>query len=119
MIGVDHMTGLHLSNFFIPGANGLPDLFVHSDDPASWVTMQIAARQPSAGNVPTAKDVAETAAVGAVSSVSPDWAQRMVDAIFAKFPNPKDYFKGLAVAGVLLLVALGFILLGAYQLTKD
>lgn len=117
--GFNHMTGLNLTGFMVPGGNGLPDLTVNANDPAGWVTMQIAARQPNGGNIPTPKDIAETAAVGAVANVAPDWVQRLVDAVFAKFPNPKDYFKGMAVAGVLLLVALGFIILGAYQITKD
>lgn len=119
MVGLSHLPGLNLSGFLVPAGNGLPELNVNASDPAGWVAMQIAARQPNGGKVPTTADVAETAAVGAVSSVAPDWAGRLVDAIFAKFPNPQDYFKGLAIAGILMLVAVGFILLGAYQITKD
>lgn len=114
-----NLPALHLSGFFVPGGNGLPDLYVHADDPSDWVTMQIAARQPGGGNYPTAKDVAETTAVGATASATPDFLKRIIDGIFSKFPNPKDYFKGLAVAGFLVLLAVGLIVLGAYQLVKD
>ena len=116
-----HMPGLNLSNFLVPGGNGLPDLYVNANDPTGWVQMQIAARQPSAV-VPTPKDVATTATVGAVSDVIPEWGKKILDSLAAKI-DPREYvkqqLKGLAVGGVLLLVALGFILLGAYQLTKD
>lgn len=108
---------LRLGGFFVPGGNGLPDLYVHADDPSGWVNMQVAARQPSGGT--TAKDVAETAAVGAASSLAPDWASKIIDALFAKFPNPKEYFKGVAVAGALILLAVLLIVLGGYQLIKS
>src|SRR5436305_1029623 len=112
-------TALNLGGFFVPGNNGLPDLYVHANDPADWVTMQLAARQPTGGNVPTAKDVAETAAGGAAASAMPEFIQKIVDGVLAKLPNPKEYFKGAAIALTLGVVAIGIILFGAYQLTKD
>lgn len=112
-------SALNLGGFFIPGNNGLPDLYVHANDPADWVTMQLAARQPTGGNLPTGKDVAETAAVGAAASVMPDFVQKIIDGIFGKLPNPKDYFKGAAIALALGVMAILIIAFGLYQLTKD
>src|SRR5438445_687681 len=113
MLSASHLS---LSGFFIPGGNGLPDLYVHSNDPTDWVTMQIAARKPASASSTTATDVATTAAVGAATSPMPDWLARLSDALLAKVPNPKDYFKGMAVAAVLLILAVGLILLGGFQL---
>lgn len=112
-----NISGIKLGGFFVPGANGLPDLYVHADDPTGWVQMQISARQASGGT--TAKDVAETAAVGAASNLAPDWAKKIIDALMQKLPNPKEYFKGVAVAGALILLAILLIVLGGFQLIKS
>lgn len=119
--GVDHMPGLNFTNFLVPGGNGFPDLYVSPNDPSGWVQQQIGLRQPAAA-VPSTKDVATTATVGAVSDVIPEWGKKILDNIAQRL-DPREYvkqqLKGLAVGGVLLLVALGFIILGAYQFTKD
>lgn len=114
--GFDSMTGLNLGGFIVPGGNGLPDLFVHANDPTGWVQMQIAARQNAQSS---AKDVATTATVGTASTVAPDWVDRLVDAVVKRVPNPKDYFKGAAIAALLVVLALVLVTLGGYQLFKE
>lgn len=104
-----HLPTLRLGGFFVPGGNGLPDLYVHADDPSGWVQMQIAARQNAGA---TAKDVATAATVGAASTALPDWVNRL-------FPDAKDYVKGLAVAAMLVALALILVTLGGYQLFKE
>lgn len=104
-----HLPTLRLGGFFVPGGNGLPDLYVHADDPSGWVQMQIAARQNAQA---TAKDVATTATVGAAATVLPPWIDRLL-------PNAKDYLKGLAVAAILVVLALVLVTLGGYQLFKE
>jgi hypothetical protein len=110
---IRHIPGLDLSGFFIPGNNGLPDLYVHANDPADWVTMQIAARSPV-----EKPSVAAEAAAAAAETQAPDWLKR-VDDIVTKRLDISSLAKGfaLSIGGILLAVAL--IVLGAYQLTKD
>ena len=116
---LSNLSHLDLSGFFVPGGNGLPDLYIHANDPADWVTMQIAARKPSDATSTTVKDVATTATVGASASAMPDWLKRLSDSLLSKFPNPQNYFKGAAIAAVLAFLAVALIVLGAYQLTRD
>lgn len=110
---IKHIPGLDLSGFFIPGNNGLPDLFVHANDPADWVQMQIAARTP----VEQPSVAAETTAAAADVS-APNWV-KAIDSVLTQRLDLSSIVKGfaLSIGGILLAVLL--IVLGAYQLTKD
>lgn len=106
-----HVPGILAGGFLVPGGNGLPDLYLNATDPADWVTMQIAARQPAAAPVVNAAAAAGQPVSQFTSGILPDW-----------LTSPQwleNKMSGLAVkiGGMAIgLLIVGFAL---YYLSKD
>ena len=113
MIDTSHIPGVFAGGFIIPGANGLPDLYVNATDPANWVSMQVAARQPAARQPAQGKADPQGNILPDGTTPGTSMTEWLSGTAF------KDTVHGFAVAfgGVILGVLL--IILGAYQLTKD
>lgn len=110
-----HIPGLDLGGFLIPGNNGLPDLYVNANDPAAWATMQIEARKPLGQ-----PSVAAEATAAAAATEMPSWLKAIEDVLIKRLGvSFGDYLHGIAVAGLLSVLAIALIILGAYQFTKD
>jgi hypothetical protein len=113
VIDSSHIPGVHAGSFLIPGGNGLPDLEVLTTDPASWVTMQIAARTAPAPTPPqSGADPQGNILPGGTSPGTslPEWLSGT---------GLKDTLQGLLVAGGMIILAIVLIGLGGWKLIED
>lgn len=112
------MPGVHAGTFLIPGGNGLPDLEVLTSDPAGWVSMQIAARAPTAA----ATDSTQTGSgIDPQGNINPNGTTSPATSFteWLSGAGLKDTLQGFVVAGGMILLAILLIILGAYNFTKD